>query len=164
MRLGSRAASFESVELCGQNSLPSCFEGSRGVGLRKPLHGGPVSPWPRRARRFAHHCVVLLFTCGLATVFGVVALVWVDAVGPTPVGLASILATVMVYHLVGVRPVTVAFVAMTALVALAPDLSQRLPELEGVVDDFMRRGRDGAWSLLCDTVSSTRVLACVDSP
>ena len=106
------------------------------LGSDKPLHGGPVSPWPRRVRRFSCFCMTVLFTCVLAVVFGVVALVLAGEIGSVPVALALLVATVTVYGLAGMCPLTWAFAGATGGVVLAPELLQYLPELDRVVGNI----------------------------
>ena len=84
--------------------------------MDKPLHGGPVSPWPRRARRFVRGCGTLLLTGLLVLVGSVLAIAAMAQLGTLVVGLALAVLAVVVWALVGIRPLTVALVISLLLV------------------------------------------------
>ena len=89
------------------------------------LHGGPVSPWPRRIRRLVRGCALVLATCALALVMSLAALVSADALGSSGlsvVSLALAVSAAMLFSLRGFSPLTVAF-GCTALVAVASQAS-----------------------------------------
>ena len=77
------------------------------------LHGGPVSPWPRRTRRLVRGCTLALATLALALVATVASLVAADALGPSSgllvVSLALGMSTVVLVARRGLGPLTVAF-------------------------------------------------------
>ena len=85
------------------------------------LHGGPVSPWPRRTRRLVRGCALVLATLALALVVSVASLVAADALGPLGllvISLALAISAVVLFSLRGPGPLTVAFGCAT-LVAVA---------------------------------------------
>ena len=90
--------------------------------MRNNLHGGPVSPWPRRTRRLVRGCTLILVTLALALVVTVASLVAADPLGPSSgplvVSLALGISTVVLLSLRGLGPLTVAFWCAT-LVAVA---------------------------------------------
>ena len=89
--------------------------------MRTNLHGGPVSPWPRRTRRLVRACAVGLATLVLALIMTVASLLAADALGFTSgllvVSLALGISTVVVLSLRGLGPLTLAFGCAT-LVAI----------------------------------------------
>ena len=83
------------------------------------LHGGPVSPWPRRIRRLVRGCALLLATCALALVVSLTALVLAYALGPFGLSVVSLtlaISTVVLFLLRGLGPLTVAFGCATLVV------------------------------------------------
>ena len=83
------------------------------------LHGGPVSPWPRRTRRLVRGCALGLATCALALVMSLAALVSAAALGPwglLVVSLALAFSAVVLFSLRGFDPLTVAFGYATLVV------------------------------------------------
>jgi hypothetical protein len=94
--------------------------------MDKPLHGGPVSPWPRRARRFARGCGTLLLTGLLSLVVLVLAIAAMAQLGTLVVGLALAVLAVVVWALVGIRPLTVAL-AIALLFVLFVAVGERFP-------------------------------------
>ena len=87
--------------------------------MSRPLHGGPVSPWPRRARCLARRCLVVLSTIALAAIVGLAALMFADAIGAMgtlAVSLALLISVVLLYVLAGLAPLTVALTCALALV------------------------------------------------
>ena len=88
--------------------------------MRSDLHGGPVSPWPRRTRRFVRGCTLGLTTIVLALVVTVASLVVAEALGPASgllvVSLALGISTVVLFALLRLGPLTVAFGSATLLV------------------------------------------------
>ena len=89
------------------------------------LHGGPVSPWPRRTRRLVRGCALVLATCALVLVMSLAALVSADALGPSGllvVSLAMAICAVALFSLRGLSPLTVAF-GCAALVVVASQAS-----------------------------------------
>ena len=87
------------------------------------LHGGPVSPWPRRTRRFVRGCALGLTTLVLALVVTVASLVAADALGPSSgplvVSLALGISTVVLLSLRGLGPLTVAFGCATIVAVVS---------------------------------------------
>lgn len=81
----------------------------------RPLHGGPVSPWPRRMRRFMHGYIAFVCTCMLIAVVSVIAFTGSVALGATPISLALLVSAVVLYTIPGPRPLTVAFASATIL-------------------------------------------------
>ena len=75
--------------------------------MDRPLHGGPVSPWPRRARRFARGCRVVLQTGLLALVVSGLVIAALAHLGTLAVGIALTVVVLVVWALVGIRPLTV---------------------------------------------------------
>ena len=89
------------------------------------LHGGPVSPWPRRTRRLVRGCALVLATCALAFVVSLAALVSADALGPSGlsvVSLALAISAAVLFSLLGLGPLTVAF-GCAALVVVVSQAS-----------------------------------------
>ena len=87
--------------------------------MSRPLHGGPVSPWPRRARRLARWCLAVLLTIALAAIAGLAALMFADALGAMGtlvVSLALLISVVLLYALAGLAPLTVALACALGLV------------------------------------------------
>ena len=79
--------------------------------MKSNLHGGPVSPWPRRTRRVVRGSVLVLATLALALVVTVGSLVAADALGPPGllvVSLALAISAVVLISLRGLDPLTVA--------------------------------------------------------
>ena len=71
------------------------------------LHGGPVSPWPRRVRRLVRGCGLALATCLVAVLVSVAALLCAEALGPSGllvVSLALAISAVVLYALRGIGP------------------------------------------------------------
>ena len=96
--------------------------------MDRPLHGGPVSPWPRRERRLARWCFGAVSTIALAAVVVVAALVCADALGamgPLVVSLALLISVVLLYALAGLAPLTVAFACALTVVAASHRRGQR---------------------------------------
>ena len=84
--------------------------------MDRPLHGGPVSPWPRRARRFARGCRVVLLTGLLALVVSGLVIAALTHLGTLAVGIALTVVVLVVWALVGIRPLTVALMIALLLV------------------------------------------------
>ena len=87
--------------------------------MDRPLHGGPVSPWTRRARRLGHWCVGTLSTLVLAALVAIVALVCADALGAMVVSIALLVSFVLLYALSGLAPLTLALVCALTVVAVS---------------------------------------------
>ena len=107
--------------------------------MGKPLHGGPVSPWPRRARRLVRWCFAVISTIALAAIVGLVALVCADALGAmgTPVvSLALLIGAVVLYALAGLALLTVALTCALTLVATSHWLGL---DLLAVLDTVLER-------------------------
>ena len=88
---------------------------------RRKLHGGPVSPWPRRTRRLVRGLSLILATLTLGLVVIVASLVAADALGPSGllvISLALAISAVVLFPLRGLDPLTVALGCAT-LVAVA---------------------------------------------
>lgn len=81
----------------------------------RPLHGGPVSPWPRRMRRLMHGYIAFVYTCVLIAVVSGIALTGSIALGAMPISLALLVSAVVLYTTTGLRPLTVAFASATML-------------------------------------------------
>ena len=84
--------------------------------MRRNLHGGPVSPWPRRRRRLTRSCALLLGTLALGLVVTVASLVAANALGPPGllvVSLALAISAVVLFSLHGPGPLTIAFAGAT---------------------------------------------------
>ena len=110
--------------------------------MNRPLHGGPVSPWPRRGRRLARWCVGALSTIVLAAVVVVVALTCADALGamgPMVVSLALLISVVLLYALAGLTPLAIALAC--ALVVVAASHWLGLDLLVGLSAVFERNAR-----------------------
>ena len=104
--------------------------------MDRPLHGGPVSPWPRRWRRLSHARVTALSTIALATVVVVAVLMCADALGPMGpmvVSLALLLSVVLLYALAGLTPLTVALACALVVVAASHWLGLDLLTVLGAV-------------------------------
>ena len=84
--------------------------------MDRPLHGGPVSPWPRRTRRFARGCRVVLLTGLLALVVSGLVIAALAHLGTPAVGIALTVVVLVVWALVGIRPLTVALMIALLLV------------------------------------------------
>ena len=84
--------------------------------MDRPLHGGPVSPWPRRARRFARGRRVMLLTGLLALVVSGLVIAALAHLGTLVVGVALTVVVLVVWALVGIRPLTVALMIALLLV------------------------------------------------
>ena len=106
-----------------------------------PLHGGPVSPWPRRVRRLAHACTVFGFTCVLAVVVSVIGLTGATVLGAMPVILALLISAVVAYILTGLRPFAVALACATLLTILAAISETMTLEIERALDVLARAVR-----------------------
>ena len=102
------------------------------------LHGGPVSPWPRRMRRLARACTAFVFTCALTAVASAMALVGAAALGAMPIGLALLVSTVVVYTITGLRPLTVALAGATALTISIGGSDATRIEVERALDALAR--------------------------
>ena len=89
------------------------------------LHGGPVSPWPRRMRRLVRGCALVFATCALALVMSTAASVSADALGSSGllvVSLALAISAVVLFSLRELGPLTVAF-GFAALAVVASQAS-----------------------------------------
>ena len=87
--------------------------------MDRPLHGGPVSPWPRRSRRLVRWCAGALSTIALTAVVMMVALMCADALGvmgPMVASLALLISIVLLYALAGLTPLTVALACVLMVV------------------------------------------------
>ena len=90
--------------------------------MDRPLHGGSVSPWPRRARRLGHWCVGTFSTLVLAALVAIVALACADALGamgPLVVSIALLVSFVLLCAMLGLAPLTLAVACALAVVTVS---------------------------------------------
>ena len=102
----------------------------------RPLHGGPVSPWPRRVRRFIRGCTALVFTCALTVVVSVIGLTGITALGGLPTSLGLLITAVVVYAIAGLRPLTVALACATVLAIFTAGSETARFEVDHAFDAF----------------------------
>ena len=87
---------------------------------RGPLHGGPVSAWPRRVRRVARGCLWLVSAVVLAAGLVAAALVCADALGPNGplvLSVALLITVVVLFATTGFGRLAIAAACAFAAVA-----------------------------------------------
>lgn len=88
--------------------------------MTSKLHGGPVSPWPRRIRRLAHICTAGLATVTVAVIVSIGSLIVANVLGPSGplvVSIALAISTVVLFLLRGAELLSVAFAGGTFVAA-----------------------------------------------
>ena len=103
-----------------------------------PLHGGPVSPWPRRVRQLIRASAALAVTCALIAVVSVIALTGATALGAMPISLALLIIAVVMYTTAGLRPLTVALAVAAVLTIYTAGSDTAWLEVELVLNALVR--------------------------